>query len=80
MSNAKTLTPAEITIHKAMQEAIKQDDARIVLAIMLTECESLARAIQKAGKLTASRVADMYGTSLTDALNLEAQAHQQLNG
>jgi hypothetical protein len=79
MSNAKTLTPAEITVHKALQEAIKQDDARIVLAIMLTECESLARAIQKSGKLTASQVAHMYGTSLTDALNLEEQT-PTLNG
>lgn len=64
----KNLTPTEAIVHKALQDAVKQDDARIVLAVIMTEASSLARAIRQSGKLNEAQIAKMWGDTLVEAL------------
>ena len=69
----KHLSEAEVIIHTALQEAVKKDDARLILAIILTEAASLARAIRAGGKMEPHQIAHAWGTSLTEALEPQAK-------
>lgn len=73
----KPLTDIEVIIHTALQKAVDQGDARLVLATLLTESASLARAILKSKKLEAHQVASLWGGTLSEALEpYEAPAGQ----
>lgn len=75
----KNLSEVEVIVHTALQEAVKKDDARLVLAVILTEAAALARAIKAGGKMEAHQLAHAWGTSLTEALEPQA-AKPSLNG